>query len=155
MKHLFKLSVYLYFATYLLPFVDGYMGYEIEFEMWNEMRNATVPDMDIATLWSFRWLTNLVILGLWWLSVPAVHTWMRQHIDKALLDKLLLVVLFLFVCYPFFFEYLIWQWGGLLWVVAAVIVGLSYQLLETPEIKEKDGHYKLEDHLVELRENGS
>jgi hypothetical protein len=150
MQRLFIISICLYWITYLLPFAEGVFGYELELKMWNDMLSGDVPNMKLATLWSFRWLTNVVIFGLWWLRVPEVQRWMMLYTDKTLLDKLMLAFLVLLVLYPFVFESFLWEWGGLLWAISAIITVFTYQVLDN--MKPEDLHFSLEEHFVELKE---
>ena len=150
MNKLFYISICIYFATYLLPFADYFSGIELEFVIWHDMLNNKVPNEDIATIWSLRWLSNVLILGLCCIKIPEVNNWIALNTDKYLLDKLLLIFLFIFITYPFFFEHYNWQWGGLLWAASAILTGLTYQKLDIPVIK--DNLHSLEEHLIELKE---
>ena len=114
------------------------------------MLNNRIPNEDIATIWSLRWLSNVLILGLCCLKTPEVNNWVALNTDKDLLDKLLLIFLFIFITYPFFYENYNWQWGGLTWAASAIITGLTYQRLDIPVIK--DNFHSLEEHLIELKE---
>ena len=150
LNKLFSIFICIYFATYLLPFAETCSGLELEVAIWNDMINNKVPDFEMATIFSLRWLTNIIIIFLWALNFPELNNWMSVNTDKLWLDKLLLIVLFLFVTYPFIFESIAWQYGGLLWAFSAIATGLSFQLINAPvpEIRQADPG----DHLIELKE---
>ncbi|MDC0231133.1 hypothetical protein OAK19_04140 [Aureispira] len=150
MNKLFSISICIYFASYLLPFADQLTGIELEFMMWHDMLNNRIPNEDIATIWSLRWLSNVLILSLCCLKIPEFNTWITLNTDKDLLDKLLFIFVCIFSTYPFFYGNYNWQWGGLTWATSAIISGLTYQGLNIPVIK--DNFHSLEEHLIELKE---
>ena len=113
------------------------------------MLNNRIPNENIATICSLRWLSNILILSLCFLKIPDLNTWIALNTDKILLDKLLLIFLFIFITYPFLYGNYNWQWGGLVWAISAIITGISYQRLNIPIIKEN--LYSLEEHLIELK----
>lgn len=151
MKYLFKLFLSVYFLSYLFPFAQGLLGYEIEFEMWDVILNDEIPNTRVATVWSLRLLVTIVLLGMYWLKNPEINTWVSIHLDKVFLDKLLIVILFILVSYPFIFENINWNWGGISWAGAAILTGIAYLTTEDL-LTPKEVFYSLEEHLVELEE---
>lgn len=153
MKKVFTLLIFLYFLTYLLPYGNGLMGYELEWTLWTNMLNEQISNQAAATIWSFRWLVNVLILGLWWLRIPEIRYWVVLYTDVDLLDRLLFFLLMFLVGYPFFFEPFEWAWGGLLWAISAILIGMLYLWLENPSREEVAQTYtSLEDHLIDLKE---
>ncbi len=150
LNKLFSISVFIYFATYFLPFAETCSGLELELAIWNDMLNNKIPDADMATIFSIRWLTNIIILVFWTLNIPELNNWISVNTDKEWLDSLLLIILFFFVTYPFIFESIAWQYGGLLWALSALATGLSFQLLKAPVTDKRQ--VDPGDHLIELKE---
>jgi len=150
---LFNIGLVLYLVSYGLPFADSWWGLEIETAMWQQaihQQDAAYDDMSI--LWSFRWLTNLMVLALWWLKTPEIRTWVILLTNKWLFDKLLLLIIFIFMGYPFLLENFSWQSGGLLWGTATVIIAISYQFLAEPPVPTSPP-IKLEQHLIDFEED--
>ena len=150
MRLFFILLIILHFGTYFLPFGEGMLGYELEWDIWNAMLNGGIPDHYRATVVSFRWLTNLLILTLCWLRMTEIRHWILWYTDAWLLDRLLCGVLCFFVAYPFFFESFMWEWGGLLWAISAILIAIYSLLLKNPILREPD--HELEQHFVDLKE---
>ncbi|BDS15506.1 hypothetical protein [Aureispira anguillae] len=150
MRYLLHFFLLLYCTSFFFPFANGWLGYELEFEMWNDMLNDNIPDMNIATIWSIRWLVNVLLLGIYWLRIPEIHTWISLHADKNFLNKLLMALILLLVAYPFVFEAIPWNWGGILWASTAILAGGAYLISEIPV--QPEVFYSLEEHLVELKE---
>jgi len=151
MKYLFNLSLLFYFLSYLLPFVGRLSGYELEFQMWETILADSIPETDLATIWSLRWMVTVFLFVLYWLRIPEIHTWVSLYTDKNLLNRSLLLLLTFLVMYPFVFEHLNWQWGGLVWASSAIFAGITYLMTEPPPAKTEIFH-SLEHHLVELKE---
>lgn len=151
MKYLFNLFLLFYFLSYLLPFVDRLSGYELEFQMWDAILRDAIPETDLATIWSIRWMITVLLLVLYWLRIPEIHTWVSLYTDKKLLNVSLLLLLGFLVVYPFAFEYLNWEWGSLIWATLAIFAGITYLIVEPPLVKTEVFH-SLEAHLVELHE---
>lgn len=150
-KYIFNLFLAVYCISYLFPFQNGWLGYQIELDMWQTMLDDEIPDANIAVIWSCRCLVNVLLLGIYWLRIPEVASWMEHHTDKAFLNKLLLVLLLLLVVYPFIFEDVLWNWGALFWAVAAILVGIVHCITEEKALV--DHFYSLEHHLVELEDS--
>lgn len=148
MKYLFNLSLIFYFLSYLLPFVDHLSGYELEFKMWHIILVDAIPETDLATIWSIRWMVTVFLLVLFWLRTPEIHTWVSLYTDKKLLNQSLLLLLVFLVVYPFAFEYLNWEWGSLVWAGFAIFTGIAYLMVEPPLVNTEVFH-SLEEHLVE------
>lgn len=151
MKYLFNISLVFYLLSYLLPFVGRLSGYELEFQIWDSILADAIPETDLATIWSIRWMVTVFLLGMYWLRIPEIHTWVSLYTDKSLLNKALLLLLLFLVVYPFVFEYLDWKWGALVWAALAIFTGIIYIITEHPPAKTETFH-SLEEHLVELYE---
>jgi hypothetical protein len=151
MKYLFNLSLLFYLLSYLLPFVGRLSGYELEFQMWDTIFADSIPDADLATIWSIRWMVTIFLLIMYWLRTPEIHTWLSLYTDKKLLNTSLLLLLAFLVVYPFVFEHLNWRWGGLVWATSAIFTGILYIITEPPIVTTEVFH-SLEQHLVELHE---
>lgn len=151
MKYLFNLSLLFYFLSYLLPFVDHLSGYEMEFQMWHTIFADAIPDTDLATIWSIRWMVTVLLVLMYWLRIPEIHTWVSIYTDKKLLNKSLLLILVFLVLYPFVFEYLNWEWGSLVWATLAIFTGIIDLIIE-PRLIKIEVFDSLEQHLVELNE---
>lgn len=151
MKYLFNLSLLFYFLSYLLPFVNHLSGYELEFQMWHTILADAIPETDLATIWSIRWMVTVFLLVMYWLRIPEIHTWVSLYTDKKLLSKSLLLLLAFLVVYPFAFEYLNWEWGSLLWAALAIFTGILDLIIE-PRLIKTEVFHSLEQHLVELND---
>jgi hypothetical protein len=152
MKYLFNLSLLFYLLSYLLPFVGRLSGYELEFQMWDSILADDIPEADLAMIWSIRWMVTIFLLVMYWLRVPEIHTWVSLYTDKKLLNASLLLLLAFLVMYPFVFEHLNWQWGGLVWAALAIFTGILHIITEPP-FKKPEVFHSLEQHLVELHED--
>lgn len=152
MKYVFNLSLFFYLLSYLLPFVDRLSGYEVEFEMWHSIFADNIPDTDLATIWSIRWMVTTFLLVLYWSRVPEIHRWLSLYTDKSLLNRGLVLVLTFLVTYPFLFEQMNWQWGSIAWASLAIVTGIIYLITEYPPAPTQTFH-SLEQHLVELEED--
>ena len=151
MKYLFNLSLLFYFLSYLLPFVNHLSGYELEFQMWHRILDDAIPETDLATIWSIRWMVSVFLLVMYWLRIPEIHTWVSLYTDKKLLTRSLLFILVFLVVYPFVFEHLNWQWGSMVWASLAILTGILDLIIE-PRLIKTEVFHSLEQHLVELKE---
>lgn len=151
MKHLFNLSLLLYLLSYLLPYVGRLSGYELEFKMWDTIWADAIPNEELATIWSIRWMVTIFLLVLYWLRIPEVHRWISLYTDKSLLNRSLLLLLGFLVLYPFVFEQVNWQWGALVWAGLAIFTGIIYMITDHPPAKTEFFH-SLEHHLIEMEE---
>lgn len=150
MRLFFTLLLLIHITTYFLPFGEGRLGYQLELEIWEAMLQNEVPDHYHATIISFRWLVSLLIITLCWLRMTEVRHWVLWYTDAWLLDRLLCGLLCFFVAYPFFFEPFMWEWGGLIWAISAILIAIYSLLLKNPILPAPE--HELNQHFVDLKE---
>jgi len=148
-NYIFNIALVIYFVSYALPFANNISMWEIEIQMGQRLFDQVPPHRDIALLWSFHWLSNMMVLTLWWLKHPSVRRWVIHLTNKPLLDKALFFLIVFFVGYPIAFEYFSWQIGSYIWALSALGAGLSYQFLHTPPPQEPS-KVNLEQHLIDF-----
>ena len=153
-KYLFYSSLFLYFFSYLLPFADGQVGLQIEFEFWEHAINdIPLRNNDLATLWGIGWMTNFVVLALWWLKSPEVSRWVVHLTNKSLLDISLFVLIAFFIFVAFILENFTWQFGGFLWAFSAIVLAISYHFLPDNNPPPDEAETFIERHLVDFDQN--
>lgn len=153
MKYLFTIVFALYWTTYLFPFANGSSALRIEWVIWGQILGHQPLPPKMASVWSFHFLANVIILAIALFRLPAIALWLRRVLDQVFLDRLLLVFLWLIVGCPFFMERITWNWGALCWSMTAVVLSLVHIAIPPTLPKLPSKGLFLEQHLVPLEED--
>lgn len=150
-RYAFTLALLVYLLHFMLPLAQGLNGVDIELRFWEALATRRIAPESVTTAWALRWLIHILLMGMAWLRVPEVNTWVYWRIDGRFLHQLLSGWVGFILLYIFLLDGNRWNWGMLYWGFATVGVIAVHIWAPVPlrTVPQRD----LEIHLVPLDED--
>ncbi len=150
-RYAFIIAVLLYLLHFWMPLARGLTGVDIEGRLWEAVATRRIAPEAVTTAWALRWLMHILLIGIAWLRVPDINTWVYWRIDGRFLHQLLSGWVGFILVYIFLLDGSRWNWGMLYWGFATVGVLAAHFWAPVPlrAVPKRD----LDAHLVPLEED--